>query len=241
MSDYLHFHPIFFLEIFKKEVDKLIKEGDYKDVAILKVLKKIYQESKRILYEGDNYSAEWQKEAKKRKLSSVSNAPEALKELIVEENMELFQSYGVLSKEESQKRYEILLRNYSLCNQIESRVLSDMALNQIIPAVAEYQQKLINTIKGMRDLGIKDTDNQLTGILKDIVKHINVILPLEKDMTALRKKAKEVNNIEKEAMIYNSEVKPIMSEIRYHCDKLEMYIEDQLWPLPKYSELLITT
>ncbi|MCP4121345.1 MAG: glutamine synthetase type III [Bacteroidetes bacterium] len=229
------------LDSFKKEVDKLIKDGDYKDVAILKVLKKTYKKSKRILYEGDSYSDEWQKEAKKRKLSSVSKAPEALKELIVEDNINLFETYSVLSKEESRKRYEILLRNYSLSIQIESRVLSELALNQITPSVAAYQNKLISTITGLQNLGVKGAEKELLDLLNDVTKHINIIIPLEKKMTSLRKRAKDVMDIEKEAMIYNSEVKPIMSEIRYHCDKLEMYVEDQLWPLPKYSELLITT
>ena len=229
------------LNHFKKEVDALIAEGDYKDVAILKILKKTYQENKRILYEGDNDTESWQKEAKKRKLSTISDAPTALKALVDEEFMELFETYGVLSKKESINRYETLLKNYTLSIQIESRILGEIALNQIIPAAANYQNKVIQTVKGMKEIGIKDASNEFVEILKVIAQHINVIIPLEKEMASLRKIAREESNISKAAEIFNQKVKPIMEEIRYHCDKLEMYVDDDLWPLPKYSELLITT
>ena len=229
------------LLVFKKEVDTLIKGGDYKDVAILKVLKKIYKENKRILYEGDNYSEEWRKEAKKRKLSFISNAPDALEELISEENILLFEKHKVLSKGESHTRRDTFLKNYSLSIQIESRVLGEMVLNQIIPAAADHQNKLLKTLKGIKELGIDISKNKLLEILSEISQHINVIIPLEKEMAALRKKAREEDDIFKVAKLYNKEVKDIMKEIRYHCDKLEMYIDDNKWPLPKYSELLITT
>lgn len=229
------------LRDFKKEVDALIKEGDYKDVAILKVLKKTYQNNKRIIFEGDQYGDEWVKEAKKRKLSQISQTPDALIAMIDPQNIQLFEEYGVLSSGESEVRHTILLRNYALTVQIESRVLGELVLNQIIPAATAYQRQLLETLNGYRELGIKEASAQLKEILKAISKHIEVIIPLEREMTEWRKKANHETDIQKVAGIYTDKIKPIMMDIRYHSDKLEMYIEDHLWPLPKYSELLITT
>ena len=229
------------LNIFKQQVDDLIKAGDYKDVAILKILKKVYKENKRILYEGDNYNEEWRKEAKKRKLSFISNTPDALEALVMDENVALFEKHKVLTKVESHTRRDTLLQNYSLSIQIESRVLGEMALNQIIPAAADYQNKLLETLKGMKELGIDTSKNKFLEILKEISQHIDVIIPLEIKMANIRKKVREEKDILKVARIYNEDIKLIMKDIRYHCDKLEMYIDDDKWPLPKYSELLITT
>ena len=226
---------------FKKKVDALISAGDYKDVAILKVLKKTYQDNKRILYEGDNYSKEWIKEAKKRKLAPLANTPEALKSIITPGNIELFDTYNVLTEKEAISRYNTLLNNYSLSIQIESRILGELVLNQIIPASNTYQTRILKTLKGFKELGIETSPNELLEILKSISQHINVIIPLEKEMAALRKNAREEENVSKAAKVFNEKIKPLMQEIRYHCDKLEMYIDDDLWPLPKYSELLITT
>ena len=229
------------LKIFKSDVDKLIKDGDYKDVAILKVLKRLYGESKRIIFEEDKYANDPLKEAKKRKLTVINSAPEGLSMLIHSDFLALFEKYEVLSKEESDARYKTLLRNYALSIQIESRILGEIALSQIIPAAADYQNKLITTLTGLKELGIKTENNQLLDILKQVTQHINVIIPLEKEMATKRKVASEENDITKVAEIFNLEIKPIMKDIRYHCDKLEMYIDDDKWPLPKYSELLITT
>jgi glutamine synthetase len=229
------------LNLFRVEVDKLVKDGDYKDVAILKVLKKLYKESKRIIFEEDDYLKEPLKEAKKRKLTILENAPQGLEMLISDDFKKLFEKYEVLSKEETTARYNTLLKNYAFSLQIESRVLGEIALNQIIPAAVDYQNKLITTLNGLENLGIKAENNQLLEILKQVAQHINVIIPLEIKMAALRKKATEESDISKEAKIYCEQIKPIMKEIRYNCDKLEMYIDDDKWPLPKYSELLITT
>lgn len=229
------------LKIFKTDVDKLIKEGDYKDVAILKVLKRLYGESKRIIFEEDKFVADPLKEAKKRKLKIINSAPEGLEMLVHQDFLELFEKYEVLTNNESDARYKTLLRNYALSIQIESRILGEIALSQIIPAATDYQNKLITTLKGLKELGIETKNNQLLEILKQVTQHINVIIPLEKEMAAKRKAANEENDIKKVAKIYNVEIKPIMKDIRYHCDKLEMYIDDDKWPLPKYSELLITT
>lgn len=229
------------LNNFKAEVDKLIKEGDYKDVAILKILKKVYQENKRILYEGDNYGDAWKKEAKKRKLSFISTTPEALQSLEKAENQELFEKHGVLSPGELAMRKDTFLKKYTLSLQIESRILGELAQNQIIPAAVDYQNKLIETLTGMQNLGLDVSKNELLTIIKAISEHINVIVPLEKEMAATRKKARELDDVLKAAKIYNTSIKTMMEDIRYHCDKLEMYIEDEHWPLPKYSELLITT
>ncbi len=223
---------------FKSEVDVLIKEGDYKDVAILKVLKRTIKKSKRILFEGDNYGEKWLSEIKKRKLSNPKNAPEALKSFISKESLELFEKNNILSEKESTVRYEILLRNYVLSQQIESRVLAEIAINQIIPSAIKYQNLLAKNIEGLQNFKI-DTSAKIN-LLRKTSEHIQEIISAEEKMTDLRREANNMVDAEKIAMLYCEKIKPLMKSIRYHCDKLELYIDDELWPIPKYSEVLFS-
>lgn len=227
------------LKLFKAEVDEFIKAGDYKDVAILKVLRKTIKDSKRIIFEGDNYSDDWVKEAKKRGLSNSRSAPEALKAFVTEKSLKLFADLGIYTHRESEARYDIALENYSKAIQIESRVLGEIVMNQIVPACMEYQSRLIKNLKGLKDLGIdaKISTHQ-TEVLQQITQDIDKLIELNKEMFDLRVKANDIENVLKQASLYSDKVKPVMEAIRKIADGLEIIVDDELWPLPKYREML---
>jgi len=229
------------LKKFKAEVDGYIKDGDYKDVAILKVLRKTIKESKKIMFEGDNYSDEWHKEAKKRGLSNNHNTPLALEALVSEKSMKLFEENGIYSHRELEARYEIALENYVKALQIESRVLGEIVTNQIVPACIEYQNKLITNIKGLKEIGL---DAKLyasqKNILTQVSENLEKILQLENQMFDLRVKGNDLNTAKKQAALYCDKIKPLMDEIRTITDTLENLVDDELWPLPKYREMLFS-
>lgn len=227
------------LKIFKVEVDEYIKAGDYKDVAILKVLRKTIKESKRIIFEGDNYSEEWHKEAKKRGLSNNKTTPTALGAFVSDKSIKLFTEMGIYTHREAEARYDIALENYIKAIQIESRVLGEVVINQIIPACLEYQNKLITNIKGLKDIGVDAKHYAAqTSILEQISEGIDKLIKLDKEMFDLRVKANDNNNVLKQANIYSDKVRPIMSDMRDITDALESIVDDELWPLPKYREML---
>ncbi|QQR97512.1 MAG: glutamine synthetase III [Sphingobacteriales bacterium] len=223
---------------FKKEVDAHIKAGDYKDVAILKVLRKTIKESKKILFEGDNYSDEWHKEAKKRGLSNNKTTPEALGSFISDKSIKLFEDLQIYSHREIEARYEIALENYTKAIQIESRTLGEIVVNQIIPVCIEYQNRLIQNIKGLKDVGVSASIQ--TDMLKKIAEGIEKLNKLSDEMTAFRIKANEMKASKKQADLYCEKVKPLMEQIRESVDDLEAIIDNEIWPLPKYREMLFT-
>jgi glutamine synthetase len=229
------------LKIFKIEVDEYIKGGDYKDVAILKVLRKTIKEAKRVMFEGDNYSDEWAKEAKKRGLSNNKTAPVALGAFVSDKSVKLFEEQGIYSHREIEARYEIALENYIKAIQIESRALGEIVINQIIPACLEYQNKLITNVKGLKEIGL---DAKLyaaqTKILTQISEGIDKLVKLDKEMFDLRVKGNDQTNVLKQALLYCDKVRPIMDEIRDVADGLESIVDDELWPLPKYREMLFS-
>lgn len=229
------------LKLFKVEVDEYIKAGDYKDVAILKVLRKTIKEAKRIMFEGDNYSDEWHKEAKKRGLSNNKTAPVALGAFVSEKSIKLFAELGIYTHREVEARYEIALENYIKAIQIESRALGEIVINQVIPACIEYQNKLIANIRGLKEVGIdaKLYAAQLN-ILKQISEGIDKLVKLDKDMFDLRVKGNDLANVLKQAVLYSDKVRPVMDEMRDITDSLEAIVDDELWPLPKYREMLFS-
>lgn len=231
------------LKEFKKAVDARIAKGLRKDEAILKELQKLIKESKSVRFEGNGYSDEWVKEAKKRGLSNLKDTPRALKVMIDKNTKELFSELGVLSEIELDARYEIELENYIMKLQIESRTLGDIAQNHIIPTAIRYQNIIIENIKGINDIfGKNSTKISATQrqILEDISEHINAIKANCDKMLAERKKANKLSDSEKKAIAYCDKVKPYFDVIKYHSDKLELLIDDELWPLPKLRELLFT-
>ncbi|WP_179022445.1 glutamine synthetase III family protein [Winogradskyella forsetii] len=229
---------------FKVEVDALIdKKGMKKDDAIFNVLREYIKTSKAILFEGNGYSEAWEKEAKKRGLSNNKTTPEALKVKIAKSSIELFDNLGVMNKVESEARYEIEMEEYILHIQIESRVLGDIARNHVVPTAVRYQNILIENVTGLKTIygdKFKDFAKEQLFLIEQISCHIEAINSLVTKMTDERKVLNKQTEIGTKANGYCNKVKPLFEEIRYHCDKLELMIDDELWPLTKYRELLFT-
>ena len=229
---------------FKKEVDELINKKDLKkDEAIFNVLREYIKSSKKILFEGNGYGDEWQAEAKKRGLSNNKTTPVALKAKISKKAIALFEELGVMKKVEIDARYEIEVEEYIMRVQIEGRALGDIARNHVVPTAVKYQNVLIENVTGLKDIYGKDFKKyakEQLGLIEEISEHIEAINSGVTKMTNERKKANVVDDIEKKASLYCNKVKPFFDEIRYHCDKLELLIDDELWPLTKYREMLFT-
>ncbi|WP_299778674.1 glutamine synthetase III [uncultured Formosa sp.] len=229
---------------FKAEVDILIEKKDMKkDDAIFNVLREYIKKSKNILFEGNGYGEAWEKEAEKRGLSNNKSTPEALKVRVSKKVIDLFDGLGVMNKVESEARYEIEMEEYVHRIQIEGRVLSDIAKSRIVPTAVRYQNILIENVKGLKDIygaSFKKMAKEQLGLIEDISKHIEAINFNVTKMTEARKTANQEEDIEKKALAYSYKVNPMFSEIRYHCDKLELLVDDELWPLTKYRELLFT-
>jgi glutamine synthetase len=231
------------LKEFKIEVDTLIDEKSLKkDEAIFNVLREYIKESKKIRFEGDGYGDAWEKEAKKRGLSNNKNTPEALKVKISKKTIDLFEEMEVMNRIELEARYEIDLEEYTKRLQIESRVLGDIARNHIVPTVIIYQNTLLENTKNLREIfgeEYKKIAKEQIELIMVISNHITAINALVNQMVDERKKANKFNGL-KSAELYCKNVKPFFAQIRYHCDKLETMVDDNLWPLTKYRELLFT-
>lgn len=224
---------------FKKEADSLIAKGKNREVVIMEILKRYITESKKICFEGNNYSKEWEDEAASRGLSNVKNTPRALDFMITKKGIDLFVRNQVFTKEEIHARHEIELEKYIKIVQIEGRIIGELAVNQIIPAAIQYQNELISNIKGFREIGLdmKHTEAQ-QNLVTEISEHVNAILKMVHDMTEARKAANNIDDIRDRAIAYCDSVKPYFDEIRYHTDKLELLVDDKVWSLPKYRDLL---
>ncbi len=231
------------LKEFKKEVDVLIEKKNLKkDEAVFNILREYIKASKRIRFEGDGYGEAWQKEAKKRGLSNNKTTPKALKAQVSKEAISLFEEMDVMSKVEVEARHEIELDEYTLRIQIESRTLGDIARNHVIPTAIRYQNTLIENVKGLKEIFGNNFEKQATeqlDLIEKISNHIAEINSKVNKMIDERKKANKLNG-QKAADAYCTKIKPYFSDIRYHCDKLEMMIDDELWPLIKYREMLFS-
>ena len=232
------------LKDFKKEVDTLIEKKDLKkDEAIFNVLREYIKQTKAILFEGDGYSEAWEKEAKKRGLSNHKTTPEALKAKVSKKAIELFGEMGVMNHVEVESRYEIELEEYVKKIQIEGRILGDIARNHVVPTAIRYQNVLIENVKGLKEIfgaSFEKIAKEQISLIKEISEHIEGINTKVEAMTEARKKANALTNTEKMAAAYCDKVKPYFEEIRYHADKLELLVDDELWTLTKYRELLFT-
>lgn len=226
---------------FKNDVDELIQNDFKKDDAILKILRRYIVQSKAIRFEGNGYGDEWKEEAKRRGLTNIVEAVDAFEALIQQKTINLFNESGVLNHRELEARYEIKLETYIKKIQIESRVLGDLASNHVLPTAIRYQNLLLENVKGIKecinDEWEKIAKSQITTI-KEISSHITEIQNLVEDMVESRKKANRENEIREKAKLYACEVKPYLEKIRYHIDKLELIVDDEIWTLPKYRELL---
>ena len=232
------------LKEFKIEVDKLIKEKDLKkDEAIFNVLREYIKQSKDILYEGNGYSKEWEEEAERRGLSNNKTTPSALKAIVSKKTIDLYDEMRVLSEIEVRARHEIQLDEYSLRIQIEGRVLGDIALNHVIPTAVNYQNILIKNVRGLKDVfgaEFETIAKEQMDLIRKISEHISAITTKTNDMVEERKKANVLEDVEEKAFAYCDKIRPYFDEIRYHCDKLELMVDDELWPLTKYREMLFT-
>jgi len=232
------------LKEFKKSVDALVKDGGMKkDDAIFNVLRDYIKKSKKIRFEGDGYADAWQDEAKKRGLSNHKTTPQALKAKVSKQTIDLYKEMKVMNKREVEARHEIELEDYSMRIQIEGRILGDIARNHVIPTAIRYQNVLIENVRGLKEIFEKDFkkhSKEQIGIIEAISGHIEHINADINKMTDARKKANKIEDAEKRAFAYCDNVKPFFEEIRYHCDKLELLVDDEIWPLTKYRELLFT-
>jgi len=229
---------------FKKEVDVLIKKGRNKDEAIFQVLKKAILDSESVLFEGDNYSKEWHKEAKKRGLSNIESVPESIGRYLTPASRDVLIGSGIFSEKELESRVEVEYEKFTKKVQIESRVLADLAVNHIVPTGLKYMSSLLENIRGLKETFENDEYEKIAGNSKEAIRiisdHINQIKRLVFEMVEERKKANVISDAFKKAIAYEKQVKPYLDEIRQHIDKLELIVDDEIWPLPKYRELLFT-
>lgn len=227
------------LKEFKKEVDALIKKKTGKLQAIEQVLKSYVKASKKIIFEGNGYSQEWVKEAAKRGLSNIKTTPYALDAYNSKASKDLFVNNSIFTRKELEARTEIKYESYLLKIQIEGRILGELVKNYVIPSAVEYQKRLIDTIEGLSRIGQSKAENKaLYELASEISKHINAIWTNNHKMVEERKKANNLTHADKKAKAYCDKVKPYFDSIRESADKLEELIDNDIWKLPKYSDLL---
>lgn len=227
---------------FKKEVDALMNKKVEKDEAIFQVLKKYIIASKKIRFEGNGYGDEWKAEAKKRGLSNIPTTPGALEAMISKKTLHMFESQGILNHREQEARYEISLETYTKKIQIESRIIADMVNNQILPAAIQYQKTVVDNVNGLKSIlspaEFKKAAEVQLNLIKEISERVNIIKKAADDMREERKKANNLDSAKKQAHVYCDKVKAYFELIRYQVDKLEYVVDDTVWPLPKYREML---
>jgi glutamine synthetase len=227
------------LKKFKAEADAMIKKGKKKEDAILELLKSYYKASRNILFEGNGYSEEWVKEAKKRGLSNIKTTPEALNAYITPQSKALFSNNDVFDERELDARYEIMQEDYVKKIDIEAKVLGQLAISHVIPAALTYQQKLSDNVASLKSIGLSKTSYEAQlKFIEEISKYVKHIRENVEKMIAENNKAHHIENTHKRALAYCHKVKPLFDEIRKSSDALEFIIEDELWKLPKYRELL---
>jgi glutamine synthetase len=230
------------LDKFRIETEKIIATGVKKDEAIFQVLKKLIINSKPIRFDGDGYSDNWVDEAKKRGLTNINSVPEALAGYTSDQSKKLFASQEVLSEKELEGRTAVEYEKFIMKVQIEARVLGDLAINHIVPTAVQYQTTLLANVRNMKEVFSPEEFEELAGARKELIKeiggHISAIKAKVKEMVEARKVANVVEGHVEKAKAYDKTVRPYFEDIRYHIDKLELTIDNELWPLPKYRELL---
>ncbi len=228
---------------FKKDVDARIAKGDDKDEAILKELQRLIKGSKAIRFEGNGYGDEWVKEAAKRGLSNFQNTPLALAVWKDKKVQKMFEEQNVLTHEEIHARYEIEVETYVRKREIEARLTIDLAQNHILPAVINYQSRLVENVLGLKEIlspaEAKEATKTQVELIKEISAGINGIATSIAKLKTEKEKAGKMD-LEKQAEAYVSKVKPMMDAIREHADRLELIADDEVWPLPKLREILFT-
>jgi glutamine synthetase len=225
---------------FAAEVDALIAKGEKKEIAIMQVIQKYIVSSKKILFEGDGYSEAWHQEAEKRGLSNFKTTPVALDAMVSDKAKNLFSENGIYTHGELEARHEIELEKYIKKVQIEARLMGDLATNHIIPASIKYQNVLLQNVSLLREASLPENlyKGQMT-LLKEVSTHIQEVYDNVHEMVEARKVANNIEDTRAKAIAYEAQVKAqYFDKIRYHVDKLEELVDDELWTLPKYRELL---
>jgi len=232
------------LNEFKADVDKLMEEGTEKNAAIFSVLKEYILKSAPIHFEGDGYSEEWKEEAARRGLSNIGCVPEALMKYDSPQSRAVLIGEHIFNESELQSRIEVELEKYVKKEQIESRVLGDLAINHIVPTAVSYQNRLLENLRGLRETFGSEEYEELSAdrkeLIRDISRRITAIKLMVKEMTEARKVANHKNNNADKAFAYDKNVHPYLEKIREHIDNLEMEVDNEIWPLPKYRELLFS-
>ncbi|PWD99260.1 glutamine synthetase III family protein [Marinilabilia rubra] len=231
------------LKEFKTEVDALIEKGVKKDEAIFQVIKEYITASKNIRFDGDGYSQEWVDEAARRGLANISNVPEAIQSFLMDKSKKLFTENNVFTEVELEARCEVEMEKFAKKIQIEARVLGDLALNHIVPTAVQYMNTLIENVQGLKDVfgdteDFQDLASDRLDLIKKISNHIKSIKNKTHEMVEARKVANKEDDMTKLAEQYDQNVRPYLDDIRYHIDKLELTVDNAMWPLPKYRELL---
>jgi len=229
---------------FRKEVDLVIRKGRNKDEAIFQVLKKYIRESENVLFEGDNYSKEWHQEAARRGLTNIPSVPETLKYYLSPRSKDVLIGTRIFNEKELEGRVEVEYEKFTKKVQIEARVLGDVAINHIVPTAIRYMTSLLENVKGLKDVFSEPEFERLAGARKEMIitisDHITAVKKMVNEMVEERKKANVIQDSYKKAIAYEKHVKPYINEIRVRIDKLELIVDNEIWPLPKYRELLFT-
>jgi len=232
------------LNEFKASIDKLMEEGLSKDEALFRALRQAIIESEPIRFEGDGYSEEWKQEAARRGLSNISHVPEALTHYVDNQSRAVLIGERIFNETELACRLEVELEKYTMKVQIESRVLGDLALNHIVPTAVSYQNRLLENLRGLKEIFPAEEYEAMSADRKDLVRDISRRVTAIKmqvaAMTEARRVANHMENVKDRAYAYEETVRPYLESIREHIDHLEMEIDDEMWPLPKYRELMFT-
>ena len=230
------------LNIFREEVDALIANGEAKERALFAVIKRCLKECRDIRFDGNGYSEEWQQEAVKRGLDTEKSVPLMIDQYLNESSISMFGNTGVLNRAELESRCEVKWENYSLKLQIESRVFCDLVINHVLPAAKRYQSLLLEKVAHVKQVfdveEAKSLNEQDCLLIRRIEGHASAIIAGVDKMTSLRMTANHIEDQRQRALAFHDTIVPIMEDIRKHVDELEMWIDDQLWTLPKYRELL---
>ena len=227
---------------FKQKVDELIEKGEPKISALIQVIREYIVASKPIRFDGNGYSEEWKKEAASRGLDCETSCPVIFDQYLTSSSVKMFESQGVMTQKELEARNEVKWETYTKKIQIEARVLGDLVMNHIVPVAIEYQSKLIDNVYKMKSLFPAEEAEKLSAeniaIIKKISEHTSYIKEHVDAMVEARKVANKISDERKKAVAYHDTIAPMLEQIRYHIDKLELIVDDQMWTLPKYRELL---
>ena len=227
---------------FKKEVDELIEKGEPKISAIIQVIRKYIKISKPIRFDGNGYSNEWKEEAARRGLDCETSCPVIFDQYLTEDSVRMFESAGVMTRKELEARNEVKWETYTKKIQIEARVLGDLVMNHVVPVAIEYQSKLIDNVYKMKQIFPTEEAEKLSAenmaIIRKIAEHTSYIKEHVDTMVEARKVANKIVDERAKAIEYHDKITPMLEQIRYHIDKLELIVDDQMWTLPKYRELL---